>query len=73
MSYNEFFIKAYKLVCDTKPLGEFNEIEVLGYLYENYPNAIYECLNELYHKDIIGEIIYVKVTKLIEIGEINDN
>lgn len=73
MNYKEFFIKAYRLICDKKPVEEFNEIETLGYLYRNYPNAVKETLSELYYKSIIGEVIYVKVMKLIEIGDIDDN
>ena len=37
-AFKEFFKERYSKVADTKRIVDFDEVELLGYLYKLYPN-----------------------------------
>ena len=64
-AFKEFFKERYSKVADTKRIVDFDEVELLGYLYKLYPNSTKKRLTELYSKGDIASFIYVKVLKLL--------
>lgn len=69
INFKDYCIERFKLIEDNLVPSKMDEIQLYGMVCARYHNAIKETLKLLYIKMEIGEILYLKVLKLCEIGD----
>lgn len=69
INFKDYCIERFKLIEDNLVPSKMDEIQLYGMVCVRYPNAIKETLKLLYIKMEIGEILYLRVLKLCEIGD----
>lgn len=68
-NFKDYCIERFKLIEDNLVPSKMDEIQLYGMICARYPNAIKETLKLLLIKMEIGEILYLKVLRLCEIGD----
>lgn len=73
INFKDYCIERFKLIEDNLVPSKMDEIQLYGMVCTRYPNAVKETLKLLRIKMEIGEILYLKVLRLCEIGDYTNN